>query len=441
MRLGCAAVTTGRGLQSAGWFSAAGESKLNAIGEARIIPPHDEMLTPEAAWEAIAARIVALPGVDARRRQAAGRILAAPLDATVDMPPADVSAMDGYVTCGDVEPGAVLPVVGTSAAGKPPDFEVPPGTAAKIMTGAVVPHGADRVLPIEQTDAGDATVTFHTAPGPGDHIRRGGEVVRAGEALLDTGTQLTPGAVSLLASHGYATASVHRLPRVAVMTTGDEVIPPEQEPGPGQLRDSNTSFLLAAGGVLGLDFHSLGIAPDDPGALRSRISAGLESDVLLLCGGVSMGEFDFVEDILAELGCETLFDRVAIQPGKPLVAALHDGGWVFGLPGNPASVMVTFWLFVQPLLRCLQGFAGGFWHSALGAELAAAVPANKRLDRFLPAAVAFEDGRILATPSPPRGSHDVASYAQGTALLRRRPLADAAAAGERCEILPLANWG
>ncbi|NJL27009.1 MAG: hypothetical protein HC897_03555, partial [Thermoanaerobaculia bacterium] len=140
----------------------------------------------------------------------------------------------------------------------------------------------------------------------------------------------------------------------------DEVVPPEAEPGLGQLRDSNTAFLLAAGDTLGLGFRSLGIAPDRTDELREKITEGLESDVLLLCGGVSMGEFDLVEDVLAELGCRKLFDQVAIQPGKPLVAARHAGGWVFGLPGNPASVMVTFWLFVRPLLRRLMGSADGF---------------------------------------------------------------------------------
>ena len=234
---------------------------------------------------------------------------------------------------------------------------------------------------------------------------------------------MTPGAISLLASHGHYTFAVHPPPAVAVLTTGDEVIPPELEPGPGQLRDSNTSFLLTAGRSLGLTFRSLGIAPDRLDALRSLIRKGLEADVLLLCGGVSMGEFDLVEDVLAELGCVTLFDRVKIQPGKPLVAARHLGGgsagWVLGLPGNPASVMVTFWLFVRPLLRRLQGRADGFWQGALDAELTAPLPPGKDRDRFLPAEVAFAGGRILATPFPPHGSHDVVRLRP-----RHRPGAD-----------------
>ena len=327
------------------------------------------------------------------------------------------------------------------------------------MTGAVVPPGGDRVIPVEATDGGDEVVVFRAAPDAGAHIRRGGEVVRAGASLLPAGTLLTPGAVSLLASHGYASVPAIATPRVAVMTTGDELVPPERQPAAGQLRDSNTSFLLAAGRVSDLDFTSLGIAPDDAGDLRERITRGLRSDVLLLCGGVSMGEFDLVENVLAELGCRQLFDRVAMQPGKPLVVARRvpperdprdgvppeagqrdTGAWVFGLPGNPASVMVTYWLFARPLIDRLRGLPGGFWHGALAATLDAPLPPGKSLDRFLPAEVNFSGGAVRVRPCPPQGSHDVVSYGNGTALVRIRPGAEPAAAGDRCEILPLANW-
>ena len=329
------------------------------------------MLTPEAAWGLIAEHAAPLAAEETPRAAAAGRVLAADVAAAVDVPFADVSAMDGYVTRGHVEPGAALPVRATVAAGRPPEIELLPGEAAKIMTGAVVPRGGDRVIPVEETDGGDERVLIHRPPSPGAHIRRRGEVVEAGARILDRGTLLTPGGVSLLASHGHRAVPTHRRPAVSVLTTGDELVVPEAEPAPGQLRDSNTSFLLAAGRSLGLEFRSLGIAGDRLDALRAAIREGLAADVLLLCGGVSMGEFDLVEDVLAELGCVQLFDRVKVQPGKPLVAARHRGpgaGWVLGLPGNPASVMVTFWLFVRPLLRRLQGLADGFWHGALTGE-------------------------------------------------------------------------
>ena len=161
--------------------------------------------------------------------------------------------------------------------------------------------------------------------------------------------------------------------------------------------------------------------------------------MLLLCGGVSMGEFDFVEGVLAELGCEKVFDAVAVQPGKPLVFAVHPGGLVFGLPGNPASVMVSFWLFVRPALRRLLGFEDSWWGSALPGTLAAPLPGTGPRDRFLPAAVEVRDGEILVTPFPPKGSHDLATFARGTALVRVRAGSGPAPAGERCEVLVVAG--
>lgn len=400
------------------------------------------MLTPEAAWQRIADHIETLPGEETPRSLAVGRRLSEDLLATVDMPPADVSAMDGYAIHGEVSAGRRLPVRAVVAAGKPSPVTLELGQAAKIMTGAVVPGGADRVLPVEKTDGGLHEVTVHGAVSRGQHIRRGGEVVRRGQPLLAAGTVLSPGAVSLIASHGYGTVPTQRRPTLAALATGDEVVPPEQEPLPGQLRNSNGPFLLAAGRTLGLDVHSLGIAPDTIDLLRDHVQRGLEHDVLMLCGGVSMGDFDFGEQVLEEIGCDILFDKVALQPGKPLVAARHreTGHWVLGLPGNPASVMVTFWLFVRPLIRRLQGIEDGFWHGALRGQLAAPLPAGKDRDRFLAAGVRANGGTLHVTPQLPRGSHDVVSYAEGSGLVRIRPGAAAAGVGDGCEILPLADW-
>lgn len=392
-------------------------------------------IPPEEAWRRLEPHLAPLAAVEVQRRQALSRVLARPLAATVDVPPADVSAMDGYALPGPVEPGERRPVVGTVAAGDPPGLTLAPPGVARIMTGAPLPRGADRVVPVEATDGGDDVVEVSAAVAPGENVRRRAEILAAGDPLLPAGALMTPGALSLLATHGYSRVPVHRPPRVAVLATGDEVVPPETEPAPGQLRDSNTAFLVAAGATLGLAFEPLGIAPDRTEALAPLVERGLGADVLLLCGGVSMGEFDLVEPVLAELGCRPLFDAVAIQPGKPLVAAVHDGGLVFGLPGNPASVMATFWLFARPALRRLMGLADGFWHGALAGTLAAPLPGSRGRDRFLPAEVAVEDGRLLVTPIPPKGSHDLAAFARGTALVRIRAGAEAAAGGAACEVL------
>lgn len=393
------------------------------------------LIHPDEAWRRIAERVRPLAGESVGRREAAGRVLARPLAATVDVPAADVSAMDGYALAGEVHPEEARPVAGSVFAGDAPGFDLPAGAAARIMTGAPVPAGADRVIPVELTDGGRERVTFRKGVPPGEHVRRRGEVLRTGDPLLPAGSPLTPGALALLATHGYGEAPVHRLPSVAVMATGDEVVPPEAVPAPGKLRDSNTDFLLAAGGTLGLRFTSLGIAPDKEEPLRDLVHRGLQSDVLLLCGGVSMGELDLVEGVLAESGCEAVFDAVAIQPGKPVVFAVHPGGLVFGLPGNPASVMVSFWLFVRPALRRLMGFEDSWWGPALTGTLAAPLPAAGPRDRFLPAVVEPRDGELHVTPFPPKGSHDLAAYAQGTALVRARAGAARAEAGGRCEVL------
>lgn len=394
------------------------------------------MIHPDEAWQRIAARLAPLPPETLPRRSAQGRALAHRLTATVDVPGLDVSAMDGYALPGPVPPGEPRPVAGTVLAGDPPGFELRAPTVARIMTGAPVPLGADRVVPVEQTDAGKETVIFRAEASAGAHIRRRGEVLRSGDPLLPAGTLLTPGALGLIATHGYRELPVHRAPTVAVLTTGDEVVPPETEPAPGQLRDSHTDFLLAAGERIGLRFESLGIAPDRLDELKALAERGLRSDVLLLCGGVSMGELDLVEGVLAVLGCRAHFDAVAIQPGKPLVFATHPGGLVFGLPGNPASVMVAFWLFVRPALRRLMGIEDHWWNGLTG-TLTAPLPGSKNRDRFLPAEVEVKDGRLLVTPRPPKGSHDLAAFGMGTALVRVRSGAEPANTGAECEVLLL----
>lgn len=401
------------------------------------------MLPPEEAWCLIDAHLAPLPSEALPRRAATGRVLARPLAARVDVPAADVSAMDGYAVLGDVATGDSRPVATTIAAGAAPGFTLPAGAAARIMTGAPIPAGADRVIPVELTESAvRESVTFRAGVPPAEHVRRRGEILGRGEPLLAAGAPLTPGALALLATHGYDELPVHRAPKVAILATGDEVVPPDREPGPGQLRDSHTDFLLAAGRTLGLAFEPLGIAPDREGELAALVDRGLAADVLLLCGGVSMGEFDLAEGVLARLGCRLLFDGVAIQPGKPLVFGVHvprpgaSAGLVFGLPGNPASVMVAFWLFVRPALRRLMGFPDGLWRGALRAELAAPLPAAPpSRDRFVPAELDLAPPAPRATPFPPKGSHDLAAFSRGNGLLRLPAGSPARRAGDACEAL------
>ncbi|HUP42797.1 MAG TPA: molybdopterin molybdotransferase MoeA, partial [Thermoanaerobaculia bacterium] len=281
------------------------------------------MLSPEEAWGRLEPFARPLPGVTVPRREALGRVLARPLAATVEVPAADVSAMDGFAVAGPAPVGKPVPIAGVVAAGEAPGRPLPAGTALRIMTGAPMPEGADRVIPVERATvqrsgsagggaAGAEAATFEIPGAAGDHVRRRGEVARSGDLLLPAGDQLTPGALALLATHGHAEVTVHRRPRVVVLVTGDEVVHPEKTPGPGKLRDSHTDFAVAACRTFGVAAEPLGIVPDDPAILRERIEQGLDADVLLVSGGVSMGEFDLVEQVLQGLDCHILFDAVAI---------------------------------------------------------------------------------------------------------------------------------
>ncbi len=388
-----------------------------------------------------------LPPLPARRvalADAAGRVLAEEVRAGVDVPFADVSAMDGYALAGEATEGARLPVLGRVAAGEVAAIALPAGAAMRIMTGAPLPLGADRVVPVEETDGGREEVLVQVPPPAGAHVRRRGEIHREGDALLAAGDRLTPGALSLLAAHGACKVSVHARPRLALLVTGNEVVPPEQTPGPGQLRDSHTAFVTAAARAAGAEVVHLGIARDERDELRARLAAGLDADLLVATGGVSRGELDFVEPVLAELGFRALFDAVSIQPGKPVAAAVRerDGAVplvAIGLPGNPASAMVCFWLFVRPALRRLQGIHDEPWRGALTGILDAPLPAGAaKRDRLLPASLEPRNGELHVTPQLARGSHDLAAYARGTGLVRVPAGSAPSPAGAACSVLPLA---
>jgi molybdopterin molybdotransferase len=300
------------------------------------------------------------------------------------------------------------------------------------MTGAPVPAGADRVVPIELTNAGEATVELERDVAAGAHIRRRAEIIAAGQPLLEPGTVLRPSALAWLASHGVSEVEVVAAPRVAFATTGDEVVAPEITPRPGQLRDSHSDFLGAGLAALGIVPERLGILADRREVLDQAIAAGLRNDVLILCGGVSAGAFDFVEPALRDHSCRILVDAVAIQPGKPLVVASGPNGQlIFGLPGNPASVFVTYTVFVRPALERLLGLPP---RPPVCVRLGTATPqAARERDRFVPVVL---DANGNATPVDARGSHDLSAFAIADGLVRLPR-------GQRLEkgtVVPLLPW-
>ena len=318
------------------------------------------MITLADATARVLATAAPLDAVEVPLEDARGLVLRQALVARVDSPPFDASAMDGYaVRSADLVGADTAPVelsvIGTSSCGRPSAERVEPGTAVRILTGAVVPAGADSVVPVERTDGGTDRVVVHTTASPGACIRRHGEVSRIGDVLIAAGTELHAGHLALVASEGLDRVAVARRPRVAVISTGDELVPPGQGPlRDGQIHDSNSTLMAELARSAGADVLA-GSAGDDPDALRLQLDelAG-QVDLILTSGGVSMGaEFDPLRAAVAAHPVE--FWQVAIKPAKPLAFGRLGSAAYVGLPGNPVSVLVSFELFVRPLLDALRG--------------------------------------------------------------------------------------
>ena len=292
---------------------------------------------------------------------ARGRALAAHVHAPHDVPPFRNSAMDGFAVRGADVHGARpdapvhLRVLETVGAGAVPSQPVTPGTAIRIMTGAPVPEGADTVVRVEDTGEAGVDVAVLVAPPAGANVRDPGEDVRAGEAVLEPGRVLRPADIGLIASLGIAMVRVARRPRVAIIATGDELVDVGVPLGPGQIVNSNAYTLAAAVEEAGGEATHIGIVRDDPELMRAAFREAVTADVVLSTGGVSVGSFDYVRSILSELGYEERFWKVAQKPGKPLTFGFCARVPVFGLPGNPVSSLVCFYLYVRPALRAMMG--------------------------------------------------------------------------------------
>jgi molybdopterin molybdotransferase len=352
---------------------------------------------------------------------AAGLVLAEDIISEVNSPPYDKSLMDGYaVRSSDTQPERQI--LEEIAAGDVPRLPITPGTASRIMTGAPLPEGADAVVPFEQTDLLNPTAIrlLDAGPSTGKHVLRLGAALRAGDVVLRKGALLRPIEIAILAEIGRGVVHVVPQPRMAILPTGNELVPLGEKPARGQIRNSNGPMLLAAAQRLGARAIELGIARDESEELRRWIEQGLAADVLVLCGGVSVGKFDLVPQVLRELAVEQVFHKVALRPGKPLWFGLKRDGerkvFVFGLPGNPMSSFVCFELFVRPALVALAG--RGFIGAARAAgRLTHAYDHRGGRAAYLPA-------RITGDPAGPRsleilpwqGSADLATVARANAL-------------------------
>ncbi|MEM9186261.1 MAG: gephyrin-like molybdotransferase Glp [Planctomycetota bacterium] len=380
-----------------------------------------------------------------------GATLAEDITSDVDSPPHDKAMMDGYAVRSGEGAGrgdATLRVIEEVFAGDVPTRAVGAGEATRIMTGAPMPAGADTVVPVEKTESVGDTVRLLAEPPPaGKHVMPRGEAMRAGQVVLERGAVIRAAQVGLLAEVGAAGVPVVQRPTVAVLPTGAELVDAAHKPGPGQTRNSNGPMLLAAAREAGAETIDAGVATDQRAPLRQAILAARGADVLLLSGGVSAGDRDLAPAVLAELGVEKVFHKVAVKPGKPLWFGVWPASsqnqsltgnppsptYVFGLPGNPVSSFVCFHLFARPLIAELAGQGFKALPSA-EAELVAGVSQPGGRETYLPARMASHRGKPpLVEPVRWRGSADLVGLSAADALIRLPAEPAELATGDRVE--------
>ena len=393
-----------------------------------------KLLAVEEARSRMLAAARPLPAEAVPLADAVGRVLAVDVVASRDQPPFPASAMDGWAIRA-ADGAGPRRIAGESAAGHGYGRPLGQGEAVRIFTGAAVPAGADTIVIQEEARREGDQVVFDRIDG-GDLIRRPAIDFAAGARLLVAGMRLDPWRLTLAAAAGVPTVRVAARPRLALLSTGEEVVPPGETPGPFQIFNSGTTSLGTLAGGWGADVSPLGIAGDDDAVIADAV-AGAGGDLVVTLGGASVGDHDRVKPALARLGLRLAVESVAVRPGKPTwFGTLEDGRLVLGLPGNPASAMVCAELFLRPLLRALQGAAPEA--RVVRARLAAPLPANGQREHWMRARLG-EDGAGWRTAAAlaDQDSSLVAVFAEADALLRRAVGAPAAAAGEVVEVLPL----
>jgi molybdopterin molybdotransferase len=367
---------------------------------------------------------------------ALGYVLAEEIRSDREYPPFDRATRDGYaVHASEAAAGAMLRCVGEVKAGDSVTVPLAAGSCVQIMTGAAVPPGADAVVMIEYTARHGDAVTFQRATLPGQNIVKRGSEAHAGEVALHAGLRLGFAELGIAAQVGAVQLVCARKPRVAILSTGDEIVPIDETPGPFHIRNSNSVSLAAQARLAGGEPMVLGNALDRSDDLGAKILQGLREDMLVLSGGVSMGKHDLVKTVLQTMGAEFLFDAVAIRPGKPTVFARCRDALVFGLPGNPVSTMVTFLLFVVPALDILSG-APARPLALVEATLGEPLKEQPGLTQFLPARVEWRGGSPEVRPLRWQGSGDIAALRHANCFLVLPADRHDIAAGGRVSVLP-----
>lgn len=391
-------------------------------------------MTVAEALARVLERAEPLPAEDVVLVEAAGRVLAAAVTSTTDLPPFRSSSMDGYAVRSADTPGT-LRTVDSAAAGRPASRSVSRGEAIEISTGAVVPDGADTVVPVERVVVRNAAVEVPEAVVEGANIRRAGGDVRSGATVLGAGQVLTPARLAAVAACGVASVRSARRPRACVVVTGTELRAPGEALAPGQIYESNGIMLAGLLEAAGAVVECLGTAEDSEVAHRRALERALEADLVVTSGGVSVGPHDLVRGVGAGLGVEEIFWGVAMRPGKPLAFGVRGRTLVFGLPGNPVSSLVGCLLFVRPALLALQGHpdpAPPFRPGILAADIGQ----RPERDDFVRARVSWDEAGAVLEPILGQESHMIARTTEADAIVRVPRGTGTLAAGSRAAFLP-----
>jgi molybdopterin molybdotransferase len=397
------------------------------------------MISVAEALKAIIDNATTLPSRTIAIEQAHSFVLVNNITADRPLPPFDRVAMDGFaVRSSDFTgPDLELKLKGCIQTGIQSEVVVGPGEAVQIMTGAPCPKGADAVVKVESSQILGDTVRLHEEKmKPGLNIAPKGEDTAQGDVLIKAGTALTTTGIAICASVGCSEVEVYRKPRVKIISTGTEIIPPSQQPLPYQIRDCNSYTLRSMCGGYALENEFLGIGEDDPAVLGALIQAGLDSEILILSGGVSMGEFDHIPGLLSANGVRSIFHHVKVKPGKPIWFGKSDRGtFVFGLPGNPVSVQTCFRIFVEPLIKKLSGYQEPH-HAFLKLPLREDTSSKTPREHYMPGELVSSGATTMVKPVFIRGSGDFTNFEKSQGLFIVPAEKRWVKAGEMVEFLP-----
>ncbi|HET6419156.1 MAG TPA: gephyrin-like molybdotransferase Glp [Geobacteraceae bacterium] len=373
-----------------------------------------------------------LPSEDIPLLKGLGRVICEDVCAPWDFPAFDNSGMDGYAFCHSAMQGDRLEVAGFLPAGSVRNLPVEPGKAVRIMTGAPIPPGCDTVVPVERIEETDEGIRITEDIKTGSHVRKRGDDVRSGARVIAAGTVLRPQEIAMLASCGLTTARVFTRPKIGVLATGDELVEPGERLSPGKIINSNSSGIAAQVLEAGGEPMMLGIAHDEENATRTAILAGLEADILITTGGVSVGDRDRVRETIAALGGKIGFWKVNMKPGKPVAFAVLQGKPIFALPGNPVAAMVSFEMFVRPAILKMAGHTRIF-RSAVRAELMESIKNSGDRPHLIRLFVDMRNGRYVASTTGSQGSARLSSLTEGNGLATIAPGASLST-GEKVEV-------